>query len=197
VHDSTAFQLTRVYQQHATLIRNDQWIFGDSAYPCLPYIVTPYKHPLSEDRLNKQFNYYLSKVSLHSIDPSSLFSCADSRGQVRIRSEHAMGYLKGQFQSLRQLRQNIDSEHDWLLALTWVRTCIIIHSLAFEVEHVVEDDAFWEWVHQGVGDDGDERLEPVRDAFVPGDLARLARESDGHLKRRQVQHALFTSLGVI
>jgi len=177
MHDSTAFQLTRVYQQHATLIRDDQWIFGDSAYPCLPYIVTPYKRPLSEDPLNKQFNYYLSKV--------------------RIRSEHAMGYLKGRFQSLRQLRQNIDSERDWLLALTWVRTCIIIHSLAFEVEHVVEDDSFWEWVHQGVGNDGDELPEPARDAFVPADLARLTRESDGHLKRRQVQHALFTSLGVI
>jgi hypothetical protein len=116
--------------------------------------------------------------------------------QVRIRSEHAMGYLKGRFQSLRRLRQNIDSERDWLLALTWIRVCIIIHSLAFEVENIVEDDTFWEWVHQGVGDDGAEPLEPVRDAFNPADLARLARESDGHLKRRQVQQALFISLGV-
>jgi hypothetical protein len=116
--------------------------------------------------------------------------------QVRIRSEHALGYLKGRFQSLRQLHQNIDSEREWLLALTWIRVCIIIHSLAFEVEHIVEDDTFWEWVHQGVGTDGAEPLEPVHDAFVPVDLARLACESAGHLKRRQVQHALFTSLGV-
>lgn len=67
-------------------------------------------------------------------------------------------------------------------------------SLAFEVEHVVQDDAFWEWVHQGVGDDGAELLEPVCDGFVPADLACLACEPDGHLKRCQVQHALFMSL---
>ena len=95
-----------------------------------------------------------------------------------------MGYLKGRFQSLWQLCQNIDSERDWLLALTWIRVCIIIHSLAFEVECVIEDDAFWEWVHQGVGNDGDEPLAPIRDVFVPADLACLACESDGHLKRQ-------------
>ncbi len=74
--------------------------------------------------------------------------------------------------------------------------CIIIHSLAFEVEHVIEDDAFWEWVHQGVGNDGDEPLAPICDVFVQADLAHLACKSDGHLKRWQVQHPLFTSLGV-
>ena len=95
-----------------------------------------------------------------------------------------MGYLKGRFQSLWQLHQNIDSERDWLLALTWICVCIIIHSLAFEVECVIEDDAFWEWVHQGVGNDGDESLAPVHDVFVPADLACLACESDGHLKRQ-------------
>ena len=81
----------------------------------VPYLIMPYKWPMSEDCLNKQFNYYLSKVYLSSLACLGLCIC----------SEHAMGYLKGQFQSLWQLCQNIDSEHDWLLALTWICVCII------------------------------------------------------------------------
>ena len=48
--------------------------------------------------------------------------------QVNIRSKHAVRYLKGQFQSLCGLCQQINSEHEYMLALAWVRTCLIVHS---------------------------------------------------------------------
>ena len=60
-----------------------------------------------------------------------------------------MGYLKGRFQSLRGLRQKINSEQDFCWALAWVRVCLIIHSLAAQAE-VVEDDDFWDWVRVGL-----------------------------------------------
>ncbi|KIJ31769.1 hypothetical protein M422DRAFT_70812 [Sphaerobolus stellatus SS14] len=54
--------------------------------------------------------------------------------QVRIRSEHAMGLLKGRFQSLKGLRQQIKDERDHRLAIEWIRTCLIIHTLIHDVE---------------------------------------------------------------
>ncbi|KAJ7748991.1 hypothetical protein B0H16DRAFT_1223401, partial [Mycena metata] len=49
--------------------------------------------------------------------------------QVRVKSEHAMGYIKGRFASLRGLRQQIDDSNDHECALAWVKVCIIIHTL--------------------------------------------------------------------
>jgi hypothetical protein len=95
---------------------------------------------------------------------------------------------------LRGLRQTIDSEEAYVLALTWVRVCIIIHCLAFEAEHILEDEDFWEWVQQGTQDDHFEQHEAVRDPFFAPDEVHIGRETDGQLKRRQVQRALFDSL---
>ncbi|KAJ7616875.1 hypothetical protein B0H17DRAFT_876951, partial [Mycena rosella] len=49
--------------------------------------------------------------------------------QVRVKSEHAMGYIKGRFCSLRGLRQQIDDSVDHERALAWVKTCVVIHTL--------------------------------------------------------------------
>jgi hypothetical protein len=104
-----------------------------------------------------------------------------------------MGYLKGRFQSLRGLRQNINSNHDYLIALTWVRVALIIHSFALEAEHEYDGDDFWEWVQNGLVDDDDD---DAGDAFVPVPVMPIPQESEGQLKRRQVQQALFDAFGV-
>ena len=63
-------------------------------------------------------------------------------GQVRVKSEHAMGYLKGRFSSLRGLRQQIDDATDHKRALAWVKTCVIIHTLVSFIEEGDEDGEF-------------------------------------------------------
>ena len=69
--------------------------------------------------------------------------------QVHIRSKHAVGYLTGQIQSLHGLCQQTNSECEYMLTLAWVRTCLIVHSLATSHEdHEYESD-FWEWVDEG------------------------------------------------
>jgi hypothetical protein len=62
---------------------------------------------------------------------------------VRIKSEHAVGYLKGRFQSLKGLRQQIKDETDHLRAIELIRTCIVIHTLVHDIEHR-EEDSDWE-----------------------------------------------------
>ncbi|KAF9235925.1 hypothetical protein BU15DRAFT_18629, partial [Melanogaster broomeanus] len=54
------------------------------------------------------YNYYVSKV--------------------HIRSEHAIGYLKGTWQSLRGLRVRLDHEAHIQYACLWIITCIHLHS---------------------------------------------------------------------
>lgn len=51
---------------------------------------------------------------------------------LRIRSEHAIGFLKGRFHSLKHLRVNISDETSHKIATYWVSTCVGIHSFAME-----------------------------------------------------------------
>lgn len=53
---------------------------------------------------------------------------------VRIRSEHAIGFLKGRFQSLKGLRINIKNEKSHKMATYWVVCCIAIHGFAMQRE---------------------------------------------------------------
>jgi hypothetical protein len=118
--------------------------------------------------------------------------------QVRIRSEHAVGYIKGRFQSLRGLQQLINSPRDYALALAWVRTCIIIHTLTAQYEEAGEEADFWEWVNDGLVNqphEGDD-CEPVSGfTWGNGEVAVLG-ESPGQRKRHHVQEALFAQIYV-
>jgi hypothetical protein len=51
-HDSTAWKDTRVYSAHATLLREGDFIWGDSAYPISSWVCAPYKASVV---LNLQF----------------------------------------------------------------------------------------------------------------------------------------------
>lgn len=54
--------------------------------------------------------------------------------KVRVRSEHCYGSLKGRFQSLRELRFQIQSQKDLNYANMWTRCCLILHNLIIEIE---------------------------------------------------------------
>ncbi|KAJ7820689.1 hypothetical protein B0H13DRAFT_1921164 [Mycena leptocephala] len=64
--------------------------------------------------------------------------------QVRVKSEHAMGSIKGRFAYLRGLRQQIDDGTDHERALAWIKACIIIHTLITIIEARNEDLEFLE-----------------------------------------------------
>ena len=114
-------------------------MWADSAYTLDSWCITPFKRPHAALPENKTFNYHLSQVrsSFHSFRNSS--ECFE---QVRVKSEHAMGYLKGHFSSLRGLHQQIGDAIDHKCALTWVKTCIVIHTLISFIEEGDEDNKF-------------------------------------------------------
>ncbi|KAI0721743.1 hypothetical protein C8Q72DRAFT_787740, partial [Fomitopsis betulina] len=43
---------------------------------------------------------------------------------IRVRSEHAIGFLKGQFQSLKHLRVNIQDERSHKITTYWIKVCM-------------------------------------------------------------------------
>jgi hypothetical protein len=112
--------------------------------------------------------------------------------QVRVKSEHAMGYLKGRFSSLRGLRQQIDNAVDHKRALAWVKTCVIIHTLVSFVEEGDEDGEFMdELVREGTDAPGDVIVQAHRE---PSDAQR---ETRGLTKRNELKTLLFESLNDI
>ena len=49
---------------------------------------------------------------------------------LRIRSEHAIGFLKGRFHSLKHLRVAIRNEASHKVATYWVAACVGVHAFA-------------------------------------------------------------------
>jgi hypothetical protein len=78
------------------------------------WLVIPYSHPAKLEDDNGRFNYRLSSV--------------------RIESEHAIGYLKGRFQSLRELRLQLNSEEYVVYSTLWIQACIILHCFCLDHE---------------------------------------------------------------
>ncbi|KAF7372947.1 DDE Tnp4 domain-containing protein [Mycena sanguinolenta] len=113
-HDSTAWQGTRMAQEHGTLLEHGEFIWADSAYTLEKWMVSPYKKPYSLEPGNEEFNNHVS--------------------MVRIRSEHAIGFLKGRFQSLKGLRISIKDDKTHQFATYWVAACVAVHSFAMHCE---------------------------------------------------------------
>jgi hypothetical protein len=60
---------------------------------------------------------------------------------VRIRSEHAIGFLKGRFHWLKHLRLQISDESSHKFAMYWIAACIGIHAFAMQCEDEEQEDA--------------------------------------------------------
>ncbi len=76
--------------------------------------ISVHKKPASDDPNNRLFDGALSNL--------------------RVRSEHCIGALKGRFQCLRGLRAKIHNPHEHALACRWITITIILHNLVIDVE---------------------------------------------------------------
>ncbi|KAH7917755.1 hypothetical protein BV22DRAFT_1025806, partial [Leucogyrophana mollusca] len=94
----------------------NEWLWADSMYGLQTWCVVPFKRPPQGDLTpdQKKFNYYLSKIC--------------------VRSEHLFGSLKGRFQSLKELRFQIQSERQLEYANMWTHCILIVHNMIIEIE---------------------------------------------------------------
>ena len=84
------------------------------SYKISDWVVTPYKCPECDLPENSIFNNHI------------LMIC--------IQSEHAIGFLKGQFHSLKNLCVAIKDKNSHLIAMYWVATYIILHAFTIQCE---------------------------------------------------------------
>jgi hypothetical protein len=113
-HDAAAFQHTTAVKHPEILFEGEEFAWTDSAYAVNSRTIPVHKRPASLEPANALFDRVVS--------------------QLRVRSEHCMGALKGRFQSLRGLRVSIDSNLDHARALRWVTVAIILHNVIIDVE---------------------------------------------------------------
>jgi hypothetical protein len=78
------------------------------------WVIAPFKRPECDLPDNEVFNNHVSIL--------------------RIWSQHAIGFLKGQFHSLKNLRLDIKDDKTHKIATYWVAACISIHSFAMQCE---------------------------------------------------------------
>jgi hypothetical protein len=121
---------------------------------------------------------------------------------VRIRSEHAIGYLKGRFQSLKGLRIRIKDRKTHKFATYWVAACVGIHNfaLAHEAEEraaggEVSDDEVvdpLDFIGQGLSSDSSDvegrASRSQGNGAISSARLRRAREKREQLKRRLLRH---------
>jgi hypothetical protein len=86
---------------------------------------------------------------------------------VRIRSEHAIGFLKGRFHSLKNLCVVIRDKNTHKIATYWVATCVALHAFAMQCE---DDER---------SDDEDDAV--MRDPFIAEGLSS-ASDSDHDIR---------------
>ncbi len=166
-HDTHCFRSTNLGKNPEDLLPNGEWCWGDIGYPLTPWLIIPYKER-HKSKENRDFNYALSKV--------------------RIRSEHAIGYLKGRFQSLKELRIRINNAQDMSYASCWIQACIVLHAFALDME-LETDEA---WLEDGVVWERQQRENDRRQQLQDEiELASTNREDvSGHSSTRQRDRAL-------
>lgn len=111
VHDARVFRNSPLYQTLSEKC-GEKFIIGDSAYPCLRNLLTPYKDNGNLSPTERNFNIKLS--------------------HCRISIEHSFGLLKQKFRQLYHLKLR-----DISLICHFIRACCVLHNLClgFEETH--------------------------------------------------------------
>ncbi|KAJ6538041.1 hypothetical protein B0H19DRAFT_1270413 [Mycena capillaripes] len=114
---------------------------------------------------------------------------------VRIRSEHAIGFLKGRFQSLKSLRVSIKDKKTHKFATYWIAACIGVHAFAMqreEVERGAESDEEAvmadPFIAEGLSSSSDSSANEAPRTRGGSNLTRL---QTGKAKRESLKRALF------
>ena len=111
VHDNRVIRSCRFLQEEHEneFFSGCEHGIGDSAFVAFRRVVPPYKMPAAAMPDNAFFNSILASL--------------------RIISEHAIGLLKGRFQSLKELRVRVETKADPAKCCEHIIACIVLHNM--------------------------------------------------------------------
>ena len=113
---------------------------------------------------------------------------------VRIRSEHAIGFLKGRFHSLKHLRLRISNESSHKFATYWIAACIGIHAFAMQCEDEEREDADSDFedpfIAEGISSSDSDSDDPAPQRLPHGNASQH-RLYAAKAKREKLKQALF------
>jgi DDE superfamily endonuclease len=161
-HDARAFEGTAAHKYPNWLFSGEEFAWMDSAYPCTSRSIPVHKEPVSLIPRNAIFDRYVSRL--------------------RVRSEHAIGALKGRFQCLQGLCLQINSKSDHVEACRWVTIAIILHNIVVELEDTKSAPAFAH-IHTNEQEEEDRGWRHESDINPP---------LDGEAKRQMLINELMT-----
>lgn len=107
--DSKVFERMNQYNFPEDYFSPGQFLLSDSAYGATTFCVPAYKSPKADHPDNTAFNYYLA--------------CS------RVRNEHCIGVLKGRWQSLREMRHQLQNDLSTRELCSWVLSCSVLHNM--------------------------------------------------------------------
>ena len=100
VHDAKVYKHSHFYLNRSSLIKENDFLIGNSAYPLSPFLIKPYNKPNNEQ---KRFNQIFSSH--------------------RIVVEHSFGRLKNRFVGIREIAVKKIST-----AINLINCAIILHN---------------------------------------------------------------------
>ncbi|MBW0511772.1 hypothetical protein O181_051487 [Austropuccinia psidii MF-1] len=114
----------KIAQTPQELYEKDQYLLANSANASSPWIVPANKGVVAQNEDNGTFNYCLAKA--------------------RVWIKHSIGILKGQWFSLREMRNQMRDAHEIEYFVSWVISCTILHNMLARIGNtwfdLYEDD---------------------------------------------------------
>lgn len=191
IHDSYAFQGTWIAQDPTSTIPQSHWIWAGIAYPLEKWCVVLFKKPKGGNLTRQQntYNRYVSKVCTKV---NILLLWMQNSGQIHVCVKHAIAALKGRFQSLWELRLQMQSKEDLHIAVYWIKCCFILHNMiiVFEENHWRQGEQVGSlrWAREEAVVYGDE---PEPDVGLEQPRGTEGQQFRGHLiEKLSDQHAI-------
>ena len=75
--------------------------------------------------------------------------------QIHVRVEHMFAALKGWFQSLCELRLQMNSLKDVQIVIHWIQCCLILHNMIIRCEDRLNVESTMQWAIQEGQENGD------------------------------------------
>ena len=104
VNDARVFRKCNIFRYSTNFFGPNEYLVGDSAYPCKGWCMVPYSRRGNQSAQQKRFNH------LHST--------------TRVVVEHSFGMLKGRFKRLKSMETSLKN------ALKLITACVVIHNIA-------------------------------------------------------------------